>query len=367
MVWRVLPVALAAMLATSPGSAGVSDSTATAPAISSITLRANDLAYDPVSDTVYASVPGSAGPELGNRVVAIDPDTGAVGPAVFVGSEPNDLAVSDDGEFLYVGLDGASAIRRVHLPSFTAGLQFSLGVDPFTGPLFAEDIEVLPGDSAAVAVSLRNVGFSPKHEGVAVFRDGVQLPMKTPDHTGSNEIAFDTAIPLLWPPVARLYGYNNESTEFGFRRMRVSPNGVVVRDVAQNLISGFGVDIEFDSGRVYATTGRVLDPIGPTIVGTYTPGYWGPVEAVADEDRVYFVSSSELTEFDLDEFTYLSSTSIPGVAGSPRSLIEIGGGDLAFHTDGDQVFFIRFGSGSGPEGPIGARPLALPPVPVASG
>jgi hypothetical protein len=352
MIRLGLSATVAVALVASAGSAGAARVAIAAPTITSIELRANDLAYDRVSDTLYASVPGSAGPPLGNRIVAIDPDTGALGPSVFVGSEPNDLAVSVDGQFLYVGLDGAAAIRRVDLPSFTAGLQFSLGADPSTGPLFAEDIEVVPGDPSSVAVSLRNVGFSPRHEGVAVFQDGELLPAETPGHTGSNRITFDSALPLIWPPVARLYGYNNETTEFGFRRMRVGPDGVAVDDVTQQLVSGFGVDIEVHAGRVYATTGRAVDPSGPTIVGTYSPVSGGPVEAVAEKDRVYFVSASELRGFDLDEFLFLGSTPIPGASGSPRALVEMGDGDLAFNTTGDRVFFARFGAqpaaGQGP-------------------
>jgi hypothetical protein len=59
-------------------------------------------------------------------------------------------------------------VRRVALPSLTAGLRFQLGRDPFSGPFYVDDMEVLPADPAAVAVSRRNLGLSPRHEGVAI-------------------------------------------------------------------------------------------------------------------------------------------------------------------------------------------------------
>jgi DNA-binding beta-propeller fold protein YncE len=88
-------------------------------------LAASDLAFDPVSGQIYASMPSSAG-LLGNSVVAIDPATANIGRFEPVGSEPGKLAVSDDGRFLYAALQGAAAVRRVNLTTLTAGLQFAL-------------------------------------------------------------------------------------------------------------------------------------------------------------------------------------------------------------------------------------------------
>jgi len=78
---------------------------------------------------------------------------------VFIGSEPARLAVLDDGKYVYAALNGATSIRRFDIQSQTAGLEFPTGVDRYDGPLFAEDIEVLPGNSSAVAVSLKNPWF----------------------------------------------------------------------------------------------------------------------------------------------------------------------------------------------------------------
>src|SRR5262249_49915286 len=76
-----------------------------------VPLVTKDLVYIPSSQTIDASVPSVAGPS-GNSIATIDPATGTVGGPVFVGSEPTKLALADDGHTLYVGLNGASAVRR---------------------------------------------------------------------------------------------------------------------------------------------------------------------------------------------------------------------------------------------------------------
>ena len=49
--------------------------TAGADPIRQVSLPANDLAYDPTTGKIYASVPSSAG-SRGNSIAAIDPESG---------------------------------------------------------------------------------------------------------------------------------------------------------------------------------------------------------------------------------------------------------------------------------------------------
>ena len=209
-----------------------------------VSLATNDIIYDPVTHKLYASVPGSAGAGIGNTITLIDPLSGAIGPSIFVGSEPGRLALPEDGRFLDAAPDGAAAVRRVDMASLTADLQFTLGSDSFFGPHYVEDMEVLPGNPFSVAISRKYLGVSPRHAGVAVYDDGVPRPTATPGHTGSNVIEFSAN-------VSRLYGYNNETTDYGFRRMALAPTGVTIVDSTSNVIEGFNVDIEYHAGRVY--------------------------------------------------------------------------------------------------------------------
>lgn len=301
--------------------------------VRSVTLQTKDLVYDPTSGKLFASVPGSAGVD-GNSVVSIDPGSLSVGPFVFVGSEPGNMAVSDDGQYLYVGLDGSASVRRVHIPTRTAGLQFALGVDSFFGPLYPEDLAVQPGHPGVVAVSLRRLGVSPRHGGVAVFDEGVQRPTRTPDHTGSNVIewSFDPAT---------LLGYNNETTDFRMRRMRVDASGVTITAALSTSISGFGTDIFFHENVLYSTNGVAVDPTTGATLGTY-PGVGFASSVVADEarDEVYFLTGSSIRVYRLSTFTFLESIAVAGVSGSTDDLVRWGSDGLAFRTTNGQVFLI---------------------------
>ncbi len=310
-------------------------------------LITKDLIFDPFTRKIYASLPGSA--PMGNSLVPLDPEAGTVGTSFFIGSEPGKLAISDDGQALYVSLDGAAAVRRFDIPSQTAGFQFSLGSDSFFGPFFVEDMEVMPGNPDTIAVSRKNLGISPRHAGVAIYENGVQLPNTTPRHTGSNVIEFSDS-------PSTLYGYNNETTEFGFRRMSVDASGVTTLDATGNIISGFGVDIEFAGGFIYSTIGKVVDPSVPALTGSFPGISFGALEADPTVNKVFYLvpaggigNTHTLVAFDPNTFTQVGSLDIGGVGGNPGSLIRWGQDGLAFRTSDDQIFLIR-------------TPLVLPPA-----
>ena len=296
-------------------------------------LATNDLVYDPLDGMIYASVPGTAG-DLGNTLTEINPATGRVVASFFVGSEPTKLAVSDDGQYIYVGLNGSASVARFNVPNHYVDLSFSLGTGSF-GPMFAEDIQVAPGNPHEVAISREFMGVSPRHAGVAIYVDGVQLPVTTPGFQGSNSIAFGAT-------ADRLYGYNNETTEFGFRRMNVDPNsGVTIQDVTGGLISGFNVTIKYDAGLIYSTNGQVINPEPdsgpPQVVGSYAGvGFASAVLPDSATGRTYFVSGNRLLVYDQSTFDLIESFTLPEGGGS---LIRWGDNKLAYRS-GSQVYFL---------------------------
>lgn len=249
-----------------------------APIVVNLANRA--LASDPVRNAVYASVPASSG-NYPNAVVKIDPLTGNVVDDVFVGSEPEALAISDDGAFLYVGLLGASQVTRIDLTTFEIDGQLLLPSAGFLGANRAEDIVVLPGQPQRVAVSLRNTCCSPRHSGVVLFSGTTLLPLRTQGHTGSNRI-------VAGPDASVLYGYNNETTEFGFRRIAVSDSGLTEVQ-AQQLFSNFGLDIESGGSYVYSTSGAVVSVATFSLHGSLAVS--GPVRPDATRGRVHVLAS----------------------------------------------------------------------------
>jgi len=306
--------------------------------VSVLNIITTDLIANQSTGLLYASVPGSAGSEYGNSVVEIDPNQGTITHVLPVGSEPSVLALSDDGTTLYVSLNGSNSIRKVDLQSMTMELPFYLGSDDYYGPFTAEDIAVDPFNPDVVAVSLKVDRFSPRHRGVAIFDRGIQRVTTTADHTGSNRIEYSTSS-------ERLYGYNNETTEYGLRELIVDQIGVSEVSVWKQYISGFGVDIHAHGNVVYATTGVAIDmnESSPTILGRY------PISGTASEILIddfehlaYFLVGNKIEFFDLDTYILLGTIPLPTIPSDKTDdLVIYQQNKFALRvTDGNQIMFI---------------------------
>jgi hypothetical protein len=289
-----------------------------------IDLPASTLAYDRVHGHLYAAV-GSTAPRKGNTVTALNPATGATLWSVNVGSDPAVLAASGDGQALWVGLAGAPSIQRVDLVRRTAGPLLPLGNGSF-GPSFVEQMQVLPGTTDTVVVSLQRKGVSPRHDGVAVYDNGVRRPDKTRDHTGSNRIAC-TEDPGL------VLGYNNETTEFGLRRLTVDAGGIHEGHVSGGVIQGFNVDITYAGGRLYSTSGAVVDARNAALVGTLPAR--GPVTVDAEHKRAYYLVTDgrRIEAYDTDRLTKVGACNLPANLQDVQGpLVQVGGTALALRT-----------------------------------
>jgi len=205
----------------------------------------NALVYDSVRNVYYASVPASVAVN-GNRIATIDPVTGQVSYSAPVGSGPNALALAADASVLYVGLDGSGDVVKLALPGMAELGRARLVSDSFFGQSHAQTIAVSPVDAAVVAVSM---AWPSGYAGIALFRDLVMQPKRTPLQMVSNLIAFDAA-------GTKLYGLNNETSEFGLRRMQVLPDGLVQELVVAPATDSATRTLSFANNRVIA--GRML-------------------------------------------------------------------------------------------------------------
>jgi hypothetical protein len=245
-----------------------------------VPLVTKDLAYVPSAEVIYASVPSVAGPS-GNSVAAIDPAAGAVGTPVFVGSEPNKLALADDGHTLYVGLNGASSVRRFDTATQTAGLQFSLGTAPANpisdGFYSAADLAAMPGSPGTVAVC-RIAGSFNSSTSLSVYDDGVKRP------NDSNGVGTD----IEFPSPTRVYS-TILSFGAGVQRNVVSAAGVSFQSSSG---VGKGGAIKLANGLMYTSNGSVFDPETGELKGTFALGETGgnPVLMTVDAalGRAYF-------------------------------------------------------------------------------
>lgn len=308
----------------------LSSSVQAATLVKIVNLDAYDLVYDAFSQRIYASV-SSSDLNHGNSIAIIDPVAGVIEDSVFIGSDPRKLAIANDGEYIYAGLYGAGSVSRFHVPSQTVDKTFSLGTGSY-GTTYVEDIAVQPGNSNVIAVSRYRKGISPRHDGVAIYDNGIKRPQQTGDHTGSNVIEFSNSPNIL-------YGYCNETTGFRVYTNIVNEYGVSIGSSHSGLISGFGVDIEYDDGYLYTTTGRVINTQIMQLVGQF--GTSGKIEPDSTVRHTFFVSGSTLSAYNQKTFLKTGQYTVAGVSGSPRNLIRWGINGLAYSTSGKQVVIVQ--------------------------
>ena len=330
-----------------------------------VQIVAKDIVIDPAG-TIYASVPSTAGAG-GNSITPIDPIANTVGQPVFVGSEPNKLAISDNGQLIYVGLDGAKAIRRFDVPSHTPGLQFP--VDSL-GQNVAVDLAVAPGQPQTVAAARGN-NPNASDGGVAVYDDGVQRPNTTGPFQPISFIKY-SASPLI------LYGYNAFSSEFGFRKMATASCGLTVLSTKGALFTGNN-DFQIENGAAFSASGRVADPEAGTLIGTYgvttnVPLGTFPTAVIADSgaNRVYFFLANSSADFspdtmlirafDMKTFLEVGTLALPNISGKPTAAVRWGTDGFAFRTSANKVYLIQTSLIPSQPQPVVPAPAPTPPT-----
>ncbi len=236
-----------------------------------VPLQINQLVWDPVHALLYASV-GSRAAQYANSIIVIDPLSGNVTQSRMVGSDPNALAVSDDGRFLYVGIDGEGSVQRLRLPSFDPDLTIPLGRRPlYDTPYTAGVIRVSPAEPRTIAVTRVSLLSSPKDVGgVAIFDDAVRRPVtvETDPRTGAPLILFE----IVWnEDGSGLYAVHNVAD---LMSLAVSAAGVTLDARLGSFENGRSA-LHFDkvNHHVFTDGGGVVDASSAQPVGSYRETY----------------------------------------------------------------------------------------------
>ncbi len=323
--------------------------------VQEVPLTTNHVVYDSFNQKIYASIPGSAASHP-NTVARVGAATGAVEAYLPVGSEPDALALSSDGQYLYVGIDGASAVARIKLATNTIDQQFSLGTSSLSPqyPYHAGSIIPLPGLPQSVAVTRNYFGLSPSNDGIVVYDNGV---MRANVLLRDANI-YDSVVASSSPN--RLYSYDNESSGSTFAQINVGASGLTVGQTSDsfgtNILSG-SAEIKFDvgNGLVYSTNGKVIDPQALTDVGAFpgltysdlsTPGVYSvfPLDVVpnSSENRVYFLTGQNgpfytgpvgLKTYNQTTFQQVSSFTLQSLFLTVGDLSEISPSAFVFRSD----------------------------------
>jgi hypothetical protein len=292
--------------------------------------------FDPFTRKLYASIPSTAPQVQGNSIVSIDPATGAVGTPVNIGSEPNQLAESDDGQWLYVLLQGNGRLARYNLVTGTADpVTYSLSL-PGGGTGAPRDLAVLPDLNSTLAIDMGSSigsGIYDISNGSGTFRSQF-----TGGYSGSS---------LALPDDAHLYSYDIDTSGMEFFRWAVGSNGLTAIDASTfNGLGGSGRAFKLN-GLVYGSYGGVVQGAGthPQQFGIYQVNDVGgqfsydAVNNTADPslDRTFlfgdnfFSSSPIIFSYDLSRMVLLSSLSFGQTSNTGPDMVRWGQDGLAFN------------------------------------
>jgi hypothetical protein len=243
----------------------------------SLPITGRHLFSDVARRRLYVTVGGTAA-QYPNSLAIIDPVQLKVIAAVPVGSEPGLMAMSDDGSTLWVGLDGAFAIRRIDLTTDPPipGAQYPLPrAMPFDYPGIAASMVVLPGAPGSVLVSSASMG---SYSTLALLDDGKLR--------GTPPAFFGSGIPrLALGPSGLVFGAGPN-----FLVITISATGYT----AKSHPLAFGSDDILRIGnRVFARSGVVVDvsnPAAPTRAGQF--GYSGMLIPGPRPNRLIMLSQN---------------------------------------------------------------------------
>lgn len=208
-----------------------------------LNIDAVKLAYDGKRDLIYAI---TSGRNLvnGNSLVAIS-SNGQVVKSIFVGSEPNNLVFTSDTNYLFISFTELAMVKRVDLSTYQVDQQFGLGSSVYYGSYFGNSLATIPGENNIVVVSRVRKNVSPTFAGLAVFKNGTELPKSTPDHTGPEFICTTGKDTIYGQGSDKLY------------TIRISKDSGAY--ILSSITTSYLPDMKFENGFLYGSSGYVVD------------------------------------------------------------------------------------------------------------
>jgi hypothetical protein len=311
--------------------------------ILTVSTNANDIAWDPIHQLIYASLPSADG-VTGNSVVAINPVTGTLGTAQSVSSNPNLLSVSSDASYLWVGLDGSNSVQRLSIPNLIPDIKFPIPASPSLGSSqTALSLEAAPGSPRTVALIMGNssVPNTPDTGGEHIYDDATQRP--------TNIFGFPSGMAWLqWgADGSTLFGSGDGTSSGALNLMNVSSSGVSLGTSYTLTFPSYPLSFHFDSktGYLYGDDGVVADPASGNIIASFNLnnlariGNTSPLCAVDSSlGIVFFLGASyaspgyTIQAFDQATYRLLNSLSLPQVTGDAVRFLRWGNAGLAFNT-----------------------------------
>ena len=268
-------------------------------AVAFVNQQAQRLSYDPLRQVIYAAVPPGATTNA-NTISVLNLNSLAITASQPAGANPNALAVSDDGQFLYAGVHGS--VQRFTLPALTPDISYGLGVDPFGNPIDASDIQVAPGAPHTTAVTHGVSGFGGSLIGpLTIFDDGTPRPV-----VPVGQVFCDS---LQWGADATTLFCSSTQGFSDLFEMAVDANGVSIK---QHVFNANVNKIHRDGGTniLYGDNGNSVDSSGLP-VGNFN--IFGPMAPDSSLNKAFFLDFGQIIRsYNLRHFTPINNINYTG-------------------------------------------------------
>lgn len=267
--------------------------------VRSFDIEVNEMTFDARRDVLLATI-SSRSIWDGSMLVELNPDTGLPeGRRVYVLSEPGPIGVSDDGSTAFVGSYETNEIVRVDLGTFTVTDRFVIPLEENKGPLFSDSLAVQPGRTDTVVVVTRDlpaVGAIHGTSRLQAFRDGVALPKHIPN--GTESVAFLDAERL-----AR--GVSGFGLAAPMDFLRLDDSGITVNPAIPTVPQAGSFEVS--GGRVYTTTGRVIDAASGAVISRYSQQLMDALEVTPENNRLMTLRGGTASLYDLSSMALVDS------------------------------------------------------------
>lgn len=250
-----------------PAPGGGESSALTLTVYQELNLNLSFVVSVPSRKLLYASIPASATANP-NTVIPINPETGATLTPIPVGNDPRGLAVSDDGSFLFVAVQGDQVIKRINLSTGQIDRTFQYPTNSLVlSRPFRATMLTVPGSQTSLLVYFAdNNSFG----GVMELFNDAGLVSSVPDLTQFTIGVNVSGFAFTDPGTAYSLPFTLASPFFNV--FTIDATGLHFTPVTGSNVGGnntTGLSLISDGTLLYTKAGQVWDPVAKTQVGSF--------------------------------------------------------------------------------------------------
>jgi hypothetical protein len=312
-----------------------------------------DVVYDRVRKRFYLTTPEKPGDARfpANAVVALDAESGEVGPSLAVGLRPGQMAISEDASVLYVAVEGDGMVRRLDPTSMKIVSEFRYRSVATTSFGYSHTaIAILPTNPRTIALRA-NPDLNSSRGLLSVYDDGVKR---------RAELAFADFDSMMFSRDGKyLFAGNAATFNRGqtMRRYLVDATGIPEQ---KSPGAEGGAPVAFVADLLYSSGGSVIDWQSMEVVGALGAG--GAVAVDAERKRL-LASYTSRTVSSGQSMQYLQAFDL--ATETPFGRIPYGPADSYSNEQSTLRKLLRFGEDglvmTDPRGlVVGRTPLAGP-------